>query len=46
VFAPRGQLSRAGSFKIVDNRIIEVEVIANPKRLRELELALLPDSPE
>jgi len=46
VLAPRGQLSRAGSFKIVDNRIIEVEVIANPKRLRELELALLPDSPE
>jgi len=46
VFAPRGQLSRAGSFKIVDNRIIEVEVTANPKRLRELELALLPDSPE
>jgi RNA polymerase sigma factor (sigma-70 family) len=46
VFAPRGQLSRVGSFKIVDNRIIEVEVIANPKRLRELELALLPDSPE
>jgi RNA polymerase sigma factor (sigma-70 family) len=46
VVAPRGQLSRTASFKIVDNKVIEVEVIADPKRVREVELALLPDSPE
>ena len=44
--ARRGDLSRAVSFKIVDDRIIEFEVIADPKRVRELEVALLPDSHE
>jgi len=46
VVARRGQLSRALSFKIVDDKIIEFEVIADPKRVRELEVALLPDSHE
>ena len=46
VIARRGQLSRALSFKIVDDKIIEFEVIADPKRVRELEVALLPDSHE
>ena len=46
VFARRGQLSRALSFKIVDDKIIEFEVIADPKRVRELEVGLLPDSHE
>ena len=46
VVARRGQPSRALSFKIVDDKIIEFEVIADPKRVRELEVALLPDSHE
>ncbi len=46
VVARRGQLSRALSFKIVDDKIIEFEVIADPKRVRELEVAILPDSHE
>jgi RNA polymerase sigma-70 factor (ECF subfamily) len=46
VIARRGQLLRALSFKIVDDKIIEFEVIADLKRVRELEVALLPDSHE
>lgn len=43
VIAPRGHLSRALCFKIVDDTIVEVDIIADPKRLRALEVALLPD---
>lgn len=43
VMAPRGRLLRALRFTIKDARIVEVEVIANPGHLRQLDLALLPD---
>lgn len=43
VIAPRGHLSRALCFKIVDDTIVEVDIIADPKRLRALEVALWPD---
>ena len=37
--APGGRLSRALSFTIAGEKIIAVEIIAEPKRLRELDLA-------
>jgi RNA polymerase sigma factor (sigma-70 family) len=44
VMAPRGHLMRALRFTFVDDRIVEVEVIANADRLRQLTLAVLPDA--
>jgi RNA polymerase sigma factor (sigma-70 family) len=41
VLAPQGRLSRALRFTIRDRRIVEVDVIAAPARLRELEIAAL-----
>jgi RNA polymerase sigma-70 factor (ECF subfamily) len=43
VFAPGGRLSRALSFTIEHGKIIQVEVIADPERLRQLDLAILDD---
>jgi RNA polymerase sigma-70 factor, ECF subfamily len=43
VFAPRGRLSRVLSFKIVGEKIVKAEAIADPKRLREIELSVLSD---
>jgi RNA polymerase sigma factor (sigma-70 family) len=43
VLAPRGRLFGVGVFKIRDGRIAEADLIADPERLRELVLALLPD---
>ena len=40
VFAPGGRLSRVLSFKIVGDRIIEFEVVANPERLQQLNLSV------
>jgi RNA polymerase sigma-70 factor (ECF subfamily) len=40
VFAPRGRLSRVLTFKIVGEKIVEAEVIANPERLRQLDLSV------
>jgi RNA polymerase sigma factor (sigma-70 family) len=42
VLAPNGRLFGVGVFKIRDGRIIEADLIADPDRLRELELAVLP----
>jgi RNA polymerase sigma-70 factor (ECF subfamily) len=43
VFAPRGRLSRALRFTIEAGKIARVDVIADPERLRELEVAVLSD---
>ena len=41
VFVPGGRLSRALSFKIAGRKIVEVEIITNPERLRQLNLSVL-----
>lgn len=43
IFAPRGHLSRALSFTIAHGKIVQVEVIADSERLRQLDLAVLHD---
>ena len=43
VLALSGRLSRAMTFKIADGKIVQVEVIAEPDRLRALDLAVLTD---
>jgi RNA polymerase sigma factor (sigma-70 family) len=43
VWAPRGRLLRAMTCVVTDGQIVEVEVIADPARLRSLELAILND---
>src|ERR1051325_1776540 len=40
VFAPGGRLTRVLTFKVVGDRIVEFEVIANPERLRQLNLSI------
>lgn len=41
VVAPRGRLLFALRFTINDNKIAEYDVIADPARLQQLELAVL-----
>lgn len=41
VLAPEGRLSRALKFTVRDGKIAEAEIIADPDRLRDLELAIL-----
>jgi len=41
VLAPQGRLSRALRFTIRDGKIVEVDVVADPARLRELVIAAL-----
>jgi RNA polymerase sigma factor (sigma-70 family) len=41
VVAPRGRLQLVQRFTVVDRRIVELEVILDPERLRQLELAVL-----
>jgi RNA polymerase sigma-70 factor (ECF subfamily) len=41
VWAPHGQLSRVLRFSIVGRKIAAVDIVADPVRLRELELAVL-----
>ncbi len=43
VFASRGRLSRAVLFKIVNAKIVEAEILADPPQLEQLELAVLGD---
>jgi len=43
VFAPGGRLSRAISFTIVGGKILEAEVIADPTRLNQLDVAVLSE---
>jgi RNA polymerase sigma-70 factor (ECF subfamily) len=44
VVAPRGRLSTVVTFKIRDGKIVEMDVITDPARLRQLHLAVLEDS--
>jgi len=41
VVAPRGRLFRVLSLTITHGKIVEVDVIADPERLRQLDLAVL-----
>jgi RNA polymerase sigma-70 factor (ECF subfamily) len=41
VHAPGGKLSRVLAFTVSNDRITRVEVIGDPARLRELEIAVL-----
>jgi hypothetical protein len=43
VLAPRGRLFRVLTFTITRGKIAQVDVIADPARLRELDLAVLDD---
>ncbi len=43
VMAPRGRLFRALSFTITRGKIVQIDVIADPARLRQLDLAVLND---
>jgi RNA polymerase sigma-70 factor, ECF subfamily len=42
IVAPRGTLSRVLLFTFTDARVAGIEVVADPVRLRTLEIALLP----
>ena len=44
VMAPRGHLMRALRFTFADDRIVEVDVIADADRLRQLTLSVLPEA--
>jgi RNA polymerase sigma-70 factor (ECF subfamily) len=41
VMAPRGRLFLVLSFTITDGKITEIDVIAEPDRLRQLDIAVL-----
>ena len=43
VFAPRGRLARVVTFEIVGDKIVSGDVITNPERLRQLDLAPLSE---
>ena len=43
VWAPRGRLLRVRRFTITRGKIVEVDVIADPARLSDLDLAVLND---
>lgn len=41
VVAPRGRLQLVQTFRVVDRKVVELEVIVDPERLSQLELAVL-----
>ncbi len=41
--APHGRLFRALSFTITNDKIVQIDVIVDPARLRQLDLAVLND---
>ena len=41
LLAPRGKLSRALTFTFVNSKVTQIEVIGDPARLRELDIAVL-----
>jgi len=43
VWAPGGQPRAASSFTIAGGKILGIEIIADPERLRQLDLAILSD---
>ena len=44
IVAPRRKQSVVVTFKVKDGKIVQIEVIADPARLRELDLAVLNNS--
>jgi hypothetical protein len=43
VVAPHRRLLIVLAMTVVDDRVVEYDVIADPQRLRDLDLAVLPD---
>ena len=43
ILAPRGRLSVALSLTVVNGKITEMDVVADPERLAELDLAVVAD---
>jgi len=43
VFAPRGKLQRVVTFTVANGRILTIDVIADRERLRQVDLAVLPN---
>ena len=43
VVAPRGRLATALGFKLAGGKIVEIQVFADPARLHQIDLAVLPD---
>jgi len=43
VLAPRGRLFRVVTFKFAQGKIIQMDVVADPGRLQQLDLAVLND---
>ena len=41
MFVPHGRLTRALTFTIVGEKIVEVDIITEAERLRQLDLAIL-----
>jgi RNA polymerase sigma-70 factor (ECF subfamily) len=41
IFAPRGRLLRALSFRIDGGKIVEAEIIAKPERLQHVKLSVI-----
>ena len=41
VVAPRGRLSRVVTFKIRRGKIVAIDVVSDPERLRQFHLAVL-----
>ena len=43
LFAPQGKLMRALNVTITGGKIVQIDVVADPARLRQLDLAVLND---
>ena len=44
VVAPRGRLFRVLHFTLTRGKIVQIDVVADPARLRQLDLAVLPEA--
>jgi RNA polymerase sigma-70 factor (ECF subfamily) len=43
IVAPRGRLLMVLDFTVIDGKIVAIDAIADPERVRQLDLALIPD---
>jgi RNA polymerase sigma-70 factor (ECF subfamily) len=43
VVAPEGRLFAVAGFTVAEGRIVEIDLLADPERLRDLELDILDD---
>ena len=44
VVAPRGRLFRVLHFTFTRGKIVQIDMVADPARLRQLDLAVLPEA--